>query len=194
MVLHKCLALATCIHSKSNWVCLLFTEFAKNPEKQTKFEGFPPVGVDTPMNLNSDWGGIKTVFKTCQNSCPPTGRLTFLICMQLYADMMKSYLPAHTIFCPLLGGRMGFIFNTDKESSLYLRICAQKLWTLHHLQENWKPVQNPHLVMLVTNQNFWQILWRHTQLELERMQVAKARYVCRTIGLLFWTETWVWLC
>ena len=32
------------------------------------------------------------VFKTRQNSCPPAGRLTFLICMQLYADMMKSYL------------------------------------------------------------------------------------------------------
>ena len=44
MVLHKCLALATCICSKSNWVCLLCTEFAKNPEKQTKLEGFPPVG------------------------------------------------------------------------------------------------------------------------------------------------------
>ncbi len=39
MVLHKCLALATCIRSKSNGVSPLFTEFAKNPEKQTKFEG-----------------------------------------------------------------------------------------------------------------------------------------------------------
>ena len=28
IVLHKCLALATCIRSKSNWVWLLFTEFA----------------------------------------------------------------------------------------------------------------------------------------------------------------------
>ena len=52
MVLHKCLPLATCIHSKSNWVCLLSTEFAKNPENQTKFEEFPPVGGIPWINLN----------------------------------------------------------------------------------------------------------------------------------------------
>ena len=40
-----------------------------------------------------------TVFKTRQNSCPPAGRLTFLICMQLYADMMKSYL-SYRAPCP----------------------------------------------------------------------------------------------
>ncbi len=38
MVLHQCLAVATCMHSKSIWVCLLFTEFDKNPEKQTEFK------------------------------------------------------------------------------------------------------------------------------------------------------------
>ncbi len=44
-------------------------------------------------------GRVPTVFKTCQNSCLPAGRLSFLICMQLYADMMKSYL-SYRALCP----------------------------------------------------------------------------------------------
>ncbi len=39
------------------------------------------------------------VFKTRQNSCSPARRLTFLIFMQLYADMMKSYL-SYRAPCP----------------------------------------------------------------------------------------------
>ncbi len=35
---------------------------------------------------------------------------------------------------------------------------------------------------------------KQTQLHLERMQVAKARHLCRTIVPLFFTETWVRLC
>ena len=31
-------------------------------------------------------------------------------------------------------------------------------------------------------------------LKLERVQVTIVRHLCRTIGPLFWTETWVWLC
>ncbi len=40
MVLHKYLALATCICLKSNWICLLFTELDTNPEKKAEPIGF----------------------------------------------------------------------------------------------------------------------------------------------------------
>ncbi len=51
MVLHKCLALATCIRSKPIESGFFSQNLAKNPEKQTKFEGiqievkegYPPI-------------------------------------------------------------------------------------------------------------------------------------------------------
>ena len=54
------LALATCIRSKSNRVCLFFTEFDKNPEKQTKFKGIPLVRAgDTPYLLQYEFAGVE---------------------------------------------------------------------------------------------------------------------------------------
>ncbi len=47
MVLHKCLSLATCIRSNPIESGFFSQNLAKNPEKQTKFEGIPPVRGDT---------------------------------------------------------------------------------------------------------------------------------------------------